>query len=66
MTKYQSAKATLKAVALDAKAEHRTDKPMVRQIINDTCDSICRDLNLSERQRDLLSNYACKLHPKTK
>lgn len=64
MTKYIIAKNTLKCVALDAKKEYRTDKPMVRMIINDTTDSIIRDLNLSEYQSNLLSNYACKLHPK--
>lgn len=64
ITKYQIAKNTLKAVSLDAKKEFRTDKPMVRMIINDTCDSCCKDLNLSEYQRNLLSNYACSLHPK--
>lgn len=31
---------------------------------NDTVDSLSKDYNLSERQRDMLSNYACKLHPK--
>lgn len=51
-------------VSLDAKVEYRTDKPIVRQIINDTCDSIIRDLNLSDHESILLSNYACTLHPK--
>jgi hypothetical protein len=64
MTNYQIAKNILKIVSLDAKKEFRTDKPMVRQIINDTADSISRDLKLTEYQRNSLSNYACKLHPK--
>lgn len=64
MTNYQIAKATLKSVSLDAKAEFRSDKPAVRQIINDTVDGICKDLQLSDYHRDLLANYACKLHPK--
>ena len=64
MTQYQIAKATLKSVSLDAKAEFRNDKPAIRQIINDTADSICKDLQLSDYHRDLLANYACKLHPK--
>lgn len=46
------------------KSEYRNDRPMVRQIINDTTDSICRDLNLSEYERNLLADYSCKLHPK--
>lgn len=64
ITKYTIAKTTLRWVSLDAKAEYRTDKPMIRTIINDTLDSIIRDLNLSEYQSNLLSNYACTLHPK--
>lgn len=64
LSNYQIAKSTLKSVSLDAKAQHRTDKPLIRMIINDTVDSISRDLKLSDYQRDLLSNYACTLHPK--
>lgn len=62
-TTYQTAKNTLLWASRDAKSQFRTDKPMVRQIINDTMDSICKDLNLTERQRDQLAKYACKLHP---
>ena len=62
MTKYQIAKNILKSVSLDAKKEFRFDNPKIRMIINDTCDSCCKDL--SEYQRNLLSNYACSLHPK--
>lgn len=64
MTSYQNAKSNLKAVSQDAKAQHRNDKPAIRQTINDYVDYLCKDLNLSEYQRNLLSNYACKLHPK--
>ena len=63
MTNYQIAKNTLKTISYDAKQVHKDDKPMIRAIINDSADSISRDLNLSEYERDLLSNYACKLHP---
>lgn len=63
ITKYIEAKITLKAVSFNAKKEFKTDKPLIRMIINDTTDSLCKDLNFSEYQRDLLSNYACKLHP---
>lgn len=63
MTNLQTAKSILKSVALDAKSQHRNDKPAIRQIINDTADSICKDMNLTEKQRDSLANYACKLHP---
>ena len=64
LTQYQIAKNILKSVSLDAKSEYRNDLPMIRQIINDTCDSICKDFNFSEYNRNLLSNYACALHPK--
>ena len=62
ITNYQIAKNTLKVVSLDAKSQYRNDKPMIRMIINDTTDEIY--LKLSDYQRNLLSNYACKLHPK--
>ena len=64
MTIYQNVKSNLKAVSQDAKAQHRNDKPAIRQTINDYVDYLCKDLNLSEYQRNSLSNYACKLHPK--
>jgi putative N-acetylmannosamine-6-phosphate epimerase len=60
---YQCAKSTLKIVALDVKVRHRPDKPMIRQIINDTCDGICKDLKLSDYHRGLLEKYSCTLHP---
>ena len=62
-TIYQQAKRELKDVALDAKRQFKSDKPAVRQIINDYVDSLCKSLNLSDYQRDLLANYACTLHP---
>lgn len=63
-TEYQTAKKTLKWVSLYAKSEYRGDLPAIRMIINDTCDSICKDLRLSYYHRGLLENYACTLHPK--
>jgi hypothetical protein len=64
MTNYQRAKDMLRAHSEWAKAQFRSDKPAIRQVINDYADAICKDMNLSEYKRDLLSNYACKLHPK--
>lgn len=64
MTKYQSAKIDLKQVAQDVKKEFKTDKPAQRMIINDAADALCKNLNLSNYNRNLLNNYACKLHPK--
>jgi hypothetical protein len=64
MTKYQSAKDLLKSIAYDAKSNHRGDKPAIRQVINDSADSICRSGELTEYEQNLLHNYACTLHPK--
>jgi hypothetical protein len=61
---YQQAKQMLRSHAEYVKVQFGTDKPAIRQSINDYTDAICRDFNLTEYQRDLLSNYACKLHPK--
>ena len=63
MTNYQQAKKQLKEIAKTAKQQHPTDKPLIRMIINDSVDSLSRG-NLTEYQRYLLSDYACKLHPK--
>ena len=63
MTTYQNAKQLLKMYSLNTKLEYKNDKPAVRMLINDSVDSISKDFNLSNYQRDLLSNYACKLHP---
>ena len=63
-TAYQSAKEYVKINAKSAKTFYKNDKPAVRQSINDSVDIICKNYNLSEYQRDLLSLYACKLHPK--
>ena len=58
---YQSAKMVLKEIAINAKRNHKNDKPQIRQIINDSAYYLGSDL--SEYQKTLLSNYACKLHP---
>ena len=63
-TDYQSAKAFLKLTAKTAKSEYKTDKPAQRIIINDTVDFLCKNYQFSEYKRNLLSLYACKLHPK--
>lgn len=59
---YQSAKERLKETAKDIKKQFPTDKPLINMTINDTVDYLSKDLNLTEYQRNLLSNYACKLH----
>jgi hypothetical protein len=63
MAVLQQAKQQLKEIAKEAKQQFKTDKPAQRQTINDSAYFIGRELNLSERQKDSLSNYACKLHP---
>jgi hypothetical protein len=63
-TIYQDAKWQLKHIADWAKSEKPKDLPYIRQVINDTCDSICKDYQFSEYRRNLLALYSCKLHPK--
>lgn len=63
-TNYQTAKRSLKSTSEMAKSQYSTDKPAIRMIINDSVDFLSKELNLSEYERDLLSNYAVKLHPK--
>lgn len=63
ISNYQIAKNTLRGISYDAKSRFKNDKPAIIMVINDSCDSICRDLNLSQNQTELLRNYACTLHP---
>lgn len=62
LTKYQNVKLALKLAAKQDKERFKNDKPAINMSINDFCDYLCKDLNLSDHQRNLLSNYACKLH----
>lgn len=64
MTKYKQAKQQLKEVAEMAKSQYSNDKPMIRQIINDSVDFWCKEYDFNEYKRNLLSLYACTLHPK--
>ena len=64
ISKYQQAKKILKNLANEYKEIFKDDKPAQREIINNSIDVYCSWFNLSDYQRDLLSNYACKLHPK--
>lgn len=64
MTQYQTAKSMLRSHAEYVSVQFRGDKPAIRQSINDYTDGICKDFNLTEYQRNLLHNYAGKLHPK--
>jgi hypothetical protein len=62
---YQKAKIVLQETAKMAKSQFPTDKPAIRQIINDSADDICRNYyNLTDYEQNLLHNYACTLHPK--
>jgi hypothetical protein len=64
MTDYKQAKEKTRCFAEWVKVKHSTDKPSIRQSINDYADSISREFDLGEYQKDLLANYVCKLHPK--
>ena len=63
-TTYQQVKSELKGIADTAKIEHKNDLPGIRMIINDYCDLLCKDYQFTDYYRNLLSNYACFLHPK--
>lgn len=63
-TTYQQVKADLKEIAYTAKMEHKNDLPAIRMIINDSVDMLCKVYQFTDYYRNLLSNYACFLHPK--
>lgn len=63
MTNYKTTKTLLRSHAEFVKVQFRNDKPAIRQSINDYADMIGRDYDLSDCKKNLLSNYACKLHP---
>lgn len=63
-TEYQRAESLLRETAYIVKRKYPRDKPMQREVINDTCDAICKDLRLSDYYRGLLEDYCCELHPK--
>ncbi len=64
MTNYKKAKLIILSISIATKEGFKDDKPMIRQILNDSSYEISKDLKLSEYQSNLLSNYCCKLHPK--
>ena len=64
ISNYQIAKQALKNASIEYKRFIKNDKPLIRMNINDDVDYLIKDLNLSDYQSDLLSKYACKLHPK--
>jgi len=63
-TFYKIAKQKLKEIAKEAKQNYTNDLPAIRMIINDEVDNLSKDHKLTDYQRVLLCNYACKLHPK--
>ena len=63
-TTYQQVKSELKEIADTAKIEYKNDLPAIRMIINDSVDTLCKVYQFSDYYRNLLSNYACFLHPK--
>lgn len=63
ISNYQQAKNFLKELAKDIKTSHPTDKPLIRMVINDGIDVYVSYFRLTDYQRNLLSNFACKLHP---
>ena len=64
VSNYQIAKQALKNASIEYKRFIKNDKPLIRMIINNATYYLIKDLNLSDYQINLLSKYACKLHPK--
>lgn len=71
---YLNAKSCLKQVADKAKRTSGKDKPLIRQVINDTADDLIKQFNfhamrgrISEKRArqysNWLSSYAADLHP---
>lgn len=71
---YLAAKNNLTLLAVQLKNNHADDKPLVRACLNDSADSLFRDINrqackgiISEKMASLYCNwldlYTCKLHP---
>lgn len=59
---YMQIKDKLRSFAEWTKVHHTNDNPAIRQSINDYTDSGCKDYKLTEREQNLLHNYAAKLH----
>lgn len=64
MSNYQTVKSKLRSYAEYVSVQFRGDKPAIRQCINDYADHSGREYSLTDNQKNLLANYACKLHPK--
>jgi ribosomal protein L31E len=64
VSNYQNAKKELKKVSDFVKKQYPKDKPLIRQSINDKSYFLGSEFMLSPYEIDLLSNYACTLHPK--
>ena len=71
---YNNFKAIIKDEAKQLKATNKNDKTLVRTILNDLLDELCKKLNryelretISPKQNNLyqnwLTNYTIKLHP---
>ena len=63
MSNYTNAKNELKEVSKHVKKHYPNDKPMIRQTINDKAYFLGGEHGLSPNQIELLSDYACELHP---
>lgn len=64
MSKYQEAKDSLNAFAIEIRKQYPTDKPAQREALNDYTDSLIYEHQLSPREQNWLCSYCCTLHPK--
>lgn len=71
---YNNFKEIIKEIAINEKKINKHDKPMIRENLNNTLDSLTRELNYlamiekislkkSELYINWLTSYTCKLHP---
>jgi hypothetical protein len=63
MTTYQQAKNKLISHAEWVKVRYSDDKPAIMESINEYTHMLTKDFDLPEWQKNLLHNYAAKLHP---
>lgn len=64
MTTYKQAKQQLKDAQVRLKNLFNTDKPAIRQGLNDYTDYLIREYRLNTFDQNRLVNYCCHLHLK--
>lgn len=63
MTNYKQAKDKTRAYSEWVRVMYRDNKLMIKDSLDIYLKDISEDFNLNSHERNLLSNYVCKLHP---